>query len=370
MAAPGLRDAVFQGPTLPPGEEGGAGRKVHTHFVVLLWGRSARAVGGWRRGGHQACVMCRVAPCSVTEVRGAVTRPQRFASGTSNGCAFEPACVSVGVQARTAPRRRQARRAVRGACFVIGDGRVCHAASRGGCRGCACILPEPREAAATAGARGHTLQLVCVFGVTRLVRCTHHNAGAVTIFIVVTHVGPAIRGAVNSASSACKAASAAAAAPSRGHPRTAIHHHHHHPCMHACCLPADDHRRLSCAPPLAHAAQPSAHDWTACPYNHPGERARRRCLLVHKYNAKLCPDMQMVRCAGGVLRCTAAAGCVRRRPAAVRGAACGCAELADAQHTHARMLPCLSCCFLPAVNHQAEGRVPARRGVHARARQL
>lgn len=28
---------------------------------------------------------------------------------------------------------------------------------------------------------------------------------------------------------------------------------------------------------------------------HPGERARRRCLLVYRYGAKVCPDMQTVR---------------------------------------------------------------------------
>lgn len=33
---------------------------------------------------------------------------------------------------------------------------------------------------------------------------------------------------------------------------------------------------------------------SVCAGAHPGERARRRCLLVYRYGAKVCPDMQTV----------------------------------------------------------------------------
>lgn len=32
------------------------------------------------------------------------------------------------------------------------------------------------------------------------------------------------------------------------------------------------------------------HDFAACFYSHPGEKAKRRCLLEHMYGGKLCPD--------------------------------------------------------------------------------
>jgi hypothetical protein len=38
-------------------------------------------------------------------------------------------------------------------------------------------------------------------------------------------------------------------------------------------------------------------DVLSWPGAHPGERARRRCLLVYGYGAKVCPDMQTVRLA-------------------------------------------------------------------------
>ncbi|WIA38529.1 hypothetical protein OEZ86_001848 [Tetradesmus obliquus] len=34
------------------------------------------------------------------------------------------------------------------------------------------------------------------------------------------------------------------------------------------------------------------HDWSCCPYAHPNERSRRRCLMVQPYLARVCPDMQ------------------------------------------------------------------------------
>lgn len=37
------------------------------------------------------------------------------------------------------------------------------------------------------------------------------------------------------------------------------------------------------------------HDFTACPYLHPGERARRRDPRSFTYSAALCPDVKKVR---------------------------------------------------------------------------
>eukprot|EP00775_Hariotina_reticulata_P008647 gene8647-8828_t len=34
------------------------------------------------------------------------------------------------------------------------------------------------------------------------------------------------------------------------------------------------------------------HDWSACPYKHKGEKARRRCLLEYTYSGKICPEMK------------------------------------------------------------------------------
>lgn len=34
------------------------------------------------------------------------------------------------------------------------------------------------------------------------------------------------------------------------------------------------------------------HDWTECPYAHPGERARRRDLRTHHYSSEFCKSMR------------------------------------------------------------------------------
>jgi hypothetical protein len=36
------------------------------------------------------------------------------------------------------------------------------------------------------------------------------------------------------------------------------------------------------------------HDFAACFNTHPGDKARRRCLLQHSYGAKMCPEMKNV----------------------------------------------------------------------------
>ncbi|EIE22970.1 hypothetical protein COCSUDRAFT_15840, partial [Coccomyxa subellipsoidea C-169] len=34
------------------------------------------------------------------------------------------------------------------------------------------------------------------------------------------------------------------------------------------------------------------HDWSDCPFSHPGEKARRRDPKVHQYTGIACPDMK------------------------------------------------------------------------------
>lgn len=36
------------------------------------------------------------------------------------------------------------------------------------------------------------------------------------------------------------------------------------------------------------------HDWTVCPYAHPGEKAKRRDPRVHSYTGIACPNMKKV----------------------------------------------------------------------------
>lgn len=36
------------------------------------------------------------------------------------------------------------------------------------------------------------------------------------------------------------------------------------------------------------------HDWSDCPFSHPGEKARRRDPKVHQYTGIACPDMKKV----------------------------------------------------------------------------
>ncbi|PKI65829.1 hypothetical protein CRG98_013783 [Punica granatum] len=42
-----------------------------------------------------------------------------------------------------------------------------------------------------------------------------------------------------------------------------------------------------------------AHDWTECPYAHPGEKARRRDPRRHHYSAAACPDFRKGGCRKG-----------------------------------------------------------------------
>ena len=37
------------------------------------------------------------------------------------------------------------------------------------------------------------------------------------------------------------------------------------------------------------------HDWTVCPYAHPGEKAKRRDPRVHSYTGIACPNMKKVQ---------------------------------------------------------------------------
>ena len=51
------------------------------------------------------------------------------------------------------------------------------------------------------------------------------------------------------------------------------------------------------APPLMQVLPCSkrfCHDWTVCPYAHPGEKAKRRDPRVHSYTGIACPNMKKV----------------------------------------------------------------------------
>lgn len=57
------------------------------------------------------------------------------------------------------------------------------------------------------------------------------------------------------------------------------------------------------------------HDWSDCPFSHPGEKARRRDPKTHNYTGIACPDMKKVR---EKLNCkltfhTSGLGCCRYR---------------------------------------------------------
>jgi hypothetical protein len=50
--------------------------------------------------------------------------------------------------------------------------------------------------------------------------------------------------------------------------------------------------------PLTQVAKCSkcrAHDWTECPFAHPGEKARRRDPTKYSYSGSACPDFRKVR---------------------------------------------------------------------------
>ena len=73
------------------------------------------------------------------------------------------------------------------------------------------------------------------------------------------------------------------------------------------------------------------HDWTVCPFAHPGEKARRRDPRLFTYTGIACPDMKKVRSPAGVpLRSKAAA--------AWGGRSCGAQYSCDFR-CHSRWLP-------------------------------
>lgn len=46
-------------------------------------------------------------------------------------------------------------------------------------------------------------------------------------------------------------------------------------------------------------ARARSHDWTECPFAHPGEKARRRDPRKHRYSGATCPDYRKGTCAKG-----------------------------------------------------------------------
>lgn len=57
------------------------------------------------------------------------------------------------------------------------------------------------------------------------------------------------------------------------------------------CLPPSRAQVLPCS-------KRHVHDWTTCPYAHPGEKARRRDPRVFSYLAIPCPETKQVRNCG------------------------------------------------------------------------
>jgi hypothetical protein len=52
---------------------------------------------------------------------------------------------------------------------------------------------------------------------------------------------------------------------------------------------------------VAKCSKCRAHDWTECPFAHPGEKARRRDPTKFSYSGSACPDFRKVRAARRVL---------------------------------------------------------------------
>jgi hypothetical protein len=57
--------------------------------------------------------------------------------------------------------------------------------------------------------------------------------------------------------------------------------------MDACGWPVPLRRVLPCSKRFCH-------DWTVCPYSHPGEKAKRRDPRLYSYTGIACPDMKKV----------------------------------------------------------------------------
>ncbi|EFN51318.1 hypothetical protein CHLNCDRAFT_16757, partial [Chlorella variabilis] len=52
--------------------------------------------------------------------------------------------------------------------------------------------------------------------------------------------------------------------------------------------------KIDCCPRLA-----ESHDWTLCPFQHPGEKARRRDPRCYTYHGVPCPDFRKGTCKRG-----------------------------------------------------------------------
>ena len=52
--------------------------------------------------------------------------------------------------------------------------------------------------------------------------------------------------------------------------------------------------RVACCAQVLPCSKRFCHDWTVCPYSHPGEKAKRRDPRLFSYTGIACPDMKKV----------------------------------------------------------------------------
>jgi hypothetical protein len=85
-----------------------------------------------------------------------------------------------------------------------------------------------------------------------------------------------------------------------------------------------------------------AHDWTSCPFFHPGEKAQRRCPRAYPYVAIPCPDLKKARAviaARGMAATREAAAPMPWRPAAARRQRLPSVRTAEASRPPPRLTP-------------------------------
>ena len=76
---------------------------------------------------------------------------------------------------------------------------------------------------------------------------------------------------------------------------------------------------LAAAPQVVPCCKRFVHDWSDCPFSHPGEKARRRDPKTHHYTGIACPDMKKVPCSRSLdhlcmVRVRQQAGCTGGAP--------------------------------------------------------
>lgn len=97
-------------------------------------------------------------------------------------------------------------------------------------------------------------------------------------------------------------------------------------CVHLSCV----HPHLPFLHPHLPLLQNYPHDFTACPWLHPGERARRRDPRVYNYSSTLCPDVKKVSTQQPFVLACPLASCAQGGP--------------ESNRPPAACRPCCPCC--------------------------